>query len=432
MKKTRWIASISTSLAMLLGVSLVAVGCTDPDPEPKPEPKPTPTTYMVTYEKGEGEEGTAPEVKSYEAGASVTLAAADTFTKEGYTFTKWLEGTTEYDAGATYTMPEKNVTFKAKWEEIPVDKGDAKKLKLGNNLIILGEDDVWQMDPDVEDYDIGRELSFHGKPDTTYTVKIDYKGTNPLMVYFSKAEYVADPWGAEPILNPAEGMNAVFGELDESGEITVFIDCYPYIADDYKAEDFTCTITIVEGIDVKNNVSFYNEPSEEGSVDPLYSFDITMGNTFAEEFEGNEEVTFPAAPVAQAGKSFLGWYIYQAGMGAYMEFTENTEVYEDMLIVPKWADNGNLADGATSTALTIGENGTEIVLGFKDKYEVGEGWDDEFGRILTFTGTPMQFIPLLSSITKTTRCARFRCMNPKKRSMNGKLQFLLRRRRRLR
>ena len=76
------------------------------------------TEYTVTYEAGyTGATETIP-TESYAEGEQVTLRAADTFSRGGgYTFTKWSDGTTLYDAGATFTMPNHNVTFTAQWQQ---------------------------------------------------------------------------------------------------------------------------------------------------------------------------------------------------------------------------------------------------------------------------------------------------------------------------
>lgn len=75
-----------------------------------------PVTYTVTYEKGASDAtGTAPAAVSYAEGAEITVAA-NTFTRTGYTFKTWSDGTATYAAGAKYTMPAKNVTFTAQWE----------------------------------------------------------------------------------------------------------------------------------------------------------------------------------------------------------------------------------------------------------------------------------------------------------------------------
>lgn len=75
-------------------------------------------TYKVTYSGGDGATGTAPAVQSYKKGEEITLAGADTFTKEGHTFNGWNDGEKKYEAGAKYTMGAKDVAFTADWSVI--------------------------------------------------------------------------------------------------------------------------------------------------------------------------------------------------------------------------------------------------------------------------------------------------------------------------
>ena len=73
-----------------------------------------PVTYAITFKGGPGATGMAPTMASKAAGESFTLPA-NTFTREGYTFAGWSDGTKTYAAGATYTMPAHAVTFTAQW-----------------------------------------------------------------------------------------------------------------------------------------------------------------------------------------------------------------------------------------------------------------------------------------------------------------------------
>ena len=73
----------------------------------------TETTYTVTYSGGEGATGEAPTEASHKAGETFKLKD-NTFTKKGYTFSKWNDGSKDYSAGATYKMPANNVVFTAK------------------------------------------------------------------------------------------------------------------------------------------------------------------------------------------------------------------------------------------------------------------------------------------------------------------------------
>lgn len=74
-----------------------------------------PVTYKAVYVGGEGATGDAPATVSYEEGAKFNLAE-NTFTKAGYTFDGWSDGTSTYGAGVEYTMGNADVTFTAQWK----------------------------------------------------------------------------------------------------------------------------------------------------------------------------------------------------------------------------------------------------------------------------------------------------------------------------
>ncbi len=78
--------------------------------------------FALTFVGGEGATGTAPTMADKAEGAKFKLPA-NTFVKEGFTFSKWSDGIKEYDAGATYTMPSKAVTFTAVWTMNPPPAG---------------------------------------------------------------------------------------------------------------------------------------------------------------------------------------------------------------------------------------------------------------------------------------------------------------------
>ena len=77
-----------------------------------------PTTYTVTYALGGGT-GTLPTQTPVAAGATFVVASSAGITRDGYTFSKWSDGTTEYAAGATYTMGTANIVLTATWTLIP-------------------------------------------------------------------------------------------------------------------------------------------------------------------------------------------------------------------------------------------------------------------------------------------------------------------------
>ena len=77
--------------------------------------------YTVSFKGGTGATGTAPSKITGLKGDKITLPK-NTFTKKGYEFTGWNDGSKTYKAGASYTISSKNVTFTAKWKKKELTK----------------------------------------------------------------------------------------------------------------------------------------------------------------------------------------------------------------------------------------------------------------------------------------------------------------------
>ena len=83
----------------------------------------TPVTYTVTYNAGTGGSGAAPTEAGKILGATFALASGSGLTPPSptnggattYSFAYWNDGTSNYAAGATYTMPAGNVNLAAQW-----------------------------------------------------------------------------------------------------------------------------------------------------------------------------------------------------------------------------------------------------------------------------------------------------------------------------
>ena len=104
----------------------------------------TPPVEQVTLTyNGNGGEGNAPEAQTVDKDSSVTIAA-NTFSRDGYTFTGWntqADGKgTAYTAGETINLSE-NTTLYAQWAEI-VDWNGSEVGKTATNLDINYQSDV--------------------------------------------------------------------------------------------------------------------------------------------------------------------------------------------------------------------------------------------------------------------------------------------------
>ena len=71
-------------------------------------------TYAVTYSLSGGS-GTIPTSQTSAAAISISLAGSGGFSKSGFTFSTWSDGTTAYPASSTFTVPTHNTALIAVW-----------------------------------------------------------------------------------------------------------------------------------------------------------------------------------------------------------------------------------------------------------------------------------------------------------------------------
>ena len=92
--------------------------------EPVGTQPPAPDTYTVTYEPNGGTGTAVTDTKAYQKDDPITVAAASTFTRTGWTFTGWntaADGSgTSCSPNATITMGTANLTLYAQWKQNPV------------------------------------------------------------------------------------------------------------------------------------------------------------------------------------------------------------------------------------------------------------------------------------------------------------------------
>ena len=72
------------------------------------------TLYTATYSLN-GANGTIPSAVNVNTNETFTVALLGNIVKSGYTFAGWSDGTTNYSAGATYTMATSNIALTAQW-----------------------------------------------------------------------------------------------------------------------------------------------------------------------------------------------------------------------------------------------------------------------------------------------------------------------------
>ena len=167
--------------------------------------KDKPKTYVLSYESGADDaEGVAPEAVSYAEGEKITLAAADTFTRSGYTFEKWSYGGSTYAAGEEFAMPASDVTFTALWKEeapAPSEKDEPTLTELSGkfygaeNWVFMTNNGGAATDAGEVPYTLNDgSIKFHRLNQaveagdfTNSTVSFMLKGTNDWSIWFNSS-----------------------------------------------------------------------------------------------------------------------------------------------------------------------------------------------------------------------------------------------------
>lgn len=167
--------------------------------------KDKPKTYVLSYESGADDaEGVAPEAVSYAEGEKITLAAADTFTRSGYTFEKWSYGGSTYAAGEEFAMPASDVTFTALWKEeapAPSEKDEPTLTELSGkfygaeNWVFMTNNGGAATDAGEVAYTLNDgSIKFHRLNQaieagdfTNSTVSFMLKGTNDWSIWFNSS-----------------------------------------------------------------------------------------------------------------------------------------------------------------------------------------------------------------------------------------------------
>ena len=98
------------ALMLIVAIGALATGCGSDKDTPPADP-----TYTLSYDL-DGGTGNVTGGK-FAGGGTVTLPTASAVTKTNYTLIGWNDGTVTRDPGALFTMPAKDVTLKAVWQE---------------------------------------------------------------------------------------------------------------------------------------------------------------------------------------------------------------------------------------------------------------------------------------------------------------------------
>lgn len=222
--------------------------------------------------------------KKYYKGDSVTLPTLTDTTKQvgstTYTFKGWYVGSTEYEAGGTYTMGDKDVTFVGKWNSVTVNP----KYKLSyvfksgdDTITTLPENVLSQNNPAYSDeVEAGTDVTL---PSGFTTVHDDEKGGT----WTFEGWYTDDNLSAESEITGdtypmPEGGKTLYGKWtftkDEPADTTLTIAYYLMHADGSYPSEATDSATT----DGKVGEDFTAEPMKTAYDDKGYKFDDSADN----------------------------------------------------------------------------------------------------------------------------------------------------------
>lgn len=225
---------------------------------------------------------TTQDTKKYYAGDSVTLPTLTENTKtiDGikYTFAGWNVGSTQYEAGGTYTMGDKDVTFVGKWtkeEQQPETATLRFEFKSGTDGKDLPASDMPPVPNDVTE-EVGKEVQL-----TNYTETVNDEG--------NKGKWTFEGWYTDDNLSAGskitgdtysmpEGGKTLYGkwtfEADEPADTKLTIAYYLMHADGTYPSEATDSATT----DGKVGEDFTAEPMKTAYDDKGYKFDDSADN----------------------------------------------------------------------------------------------------------------------------------------------------------
>ena len=355
--------------------------------------------YSVSYEANGGT-GTDPTTADQYSGAQFTLPA-NPYTKTGYKFAGWSDGSQTYAVGDEYTMPAQAVTFTAQWEEkttptfsignLTVTLGDAITPVIvtnntdGCSVTYTSSDDdiVLAVDDELEAEAVGTatitatmaETDNFKVAQTTFTVTVNAKSAtaHSLTIEQSTGGTIsANPngtieQGTEVTLTATPDAHYTFTSwyvLDgEANEVTVTDNKFTM-----PSSATTVTATFTE--DTKYSVTFVK------GVDDATGDDPTTENQYA-----GATITLPANPYTYTNHTFAGWsdgsQTYAAGdeytitkdvtmtavwNDAYaVDFESETDVYTDWTFDKMLSKVSKITAHGGSYHGTTGGNGTAYI-----------------------------------------------------------------------
>lgn len=200
--------------SVLSMVSMVA-SCGN-DEKPLPEP-PEDVKYKVTFDLNGGS-GEAPVMEPQKEGAIFTIPGT-TSEKNGYSFDGWKEGNVQYDVGAQFTMPARDVVFTANWTEVHIPKPsfseqsyEYDRVAGGNLELPISLDGAGFYYLEIDNQTVPYSKATYDDSKSCIVVKEDYVLTLNLGEHYVKAVTDGDEEPATCVLKITNSITSNFDE----------------------------------------------------------------------------------------------------------------------------------------------------------------------------------------------------------------------------
>ncbi len=355
-----------------LALPLALAACNQPETPEIPDGPVAPATYTVTYSVDENVTGSY-NTASYQKDATFTLPDGAALSKADYVFAGWNDGTTNYPASTTYTMPAQNVTFTAVWRDathVVTFNPNASKQYITTDIVDDGATVAEPTDP------IKSDVTFMYWADATgeeYDFEtLVYEDITLTAVYGYTVTYVESEGSDNKILadivieTTAETLD--LGVLDDKADTNPDDNVDDSILFGGWGSGYNLTYVLAEDGEaiwnVSGNIKVY--PYWRPNVQVVFSTgneqDVTGDAPATMLARLNSEITVPGAGTLQkTGYTLVGWQTasgywkipYNTGESYLVESTEPVEftpVWE-VEIVPN-AVTFAAGEGATGTVPT--------------------------------------------------------------------------------
>lgn len=311
--------------------------------------------YTVTYVAGGGT-GEAPEAEKHSEGDSFELKDGDVFSRDGYTFKGWNDGTRTIEPGSKYTMPGNDVVFTAQWQENATLEGKWTGAQLDGEELV-GADVKLDVEITIKNADengiysvlaISGTISEQSESDDSHNDSAQGSEDTP-----HSADANGDMSESEIAGNGQTSSNDAGDSIDDRNSQTITMCAAMYMAKDedgnYSAEN--CTISF-----------------EAGKLTVSMSF--SSADVYKVEF--TQWARLGTAP------SVNGTYTAEGEDGDIYTVTFGENATFSIKSAPNSPDLGDESEGSDSDMDSdVGEDGD--MSGGMDGQDRGDGAQDELG-----------------------------------------------------